>query len=53
MYIALQKVKRPRVLLSSSLLNLLRRLSEDAVPASIIHRDPKTKFVRHVKEYTP
>jgi len=54
MYIAVQKRKRdPRILLSENLELMLKRLREDKIPASIIHQDEKTKFVRHIQEYLP
>lgn len=53
MYIALQKRKKPRVLLSKNLKLMHERLKEDGIPASIIHQDDKTKFVKHVQEYVP
>ena len=53
MYIALQRVKKPRVLLTNSLKLMHERLDEDSIPASIIHQDEKTKFLTHVEEYEP
>jgi len=52
-YIALQRVKKPRILLTKSLKLLHKRLDEDGIPASIIHQDDKTKFVKYVQEYVP
>lgn len=52
MYIALQKVKNPRILLSNDLERMHRRLREDGIPASIIHQD-ETGVLKHVQEYTP